>query len=82
MPYYGNVITEKEWLDRHIEKWCIEKLREVNNYSECDPEYRTYFEMKICKETEVWNLLAFHTKEQAEEFLKNNRILCKQFYMM
>ena len=81
IPFYGGEITDEEWLNTKINKWCIEKRREVSG-----PFYEDnkmiYFDFHITNNLQFWNLLAFHTEELAKEFLKNNRELCEQFYMM
>lgn len=66
MPYYGGEITNEEWLESEM-KYTIEK----NGKKACgDKRVGTYM------------LLAFHTKEQRDEFLKNNEQLVKDYLMI
>lgn len=66
MPYYGGEITDEEWLEGKT-KYTIEK----NGKKACgDKRVGTYM------------LLAFHTKEQRDEFLKNNEQLVKDYLMI
>lgn len=66
MPYYGGEITDEEWLEGET-KYTIEK----NGKKACgDKRVGTYM------------LLAFHTKEQRDEFLKNNEQLVKDYLMI
>lgn len=67
MPYYGGVITDDEWNDNSINKYVI--IREVNHV-------RTIFYHSN------YELLAFHTQEQRDEFLKNNEQLVKDYLMI
>lgn len=67
MPYYGGEITDEEWEDISLNKYVI--IREVNHV-------RTII---YCSNYE---LLAFHTQEQRDEFLKNNEQLVKDYLMI
>lgn len=67
MPYYGGVITDDEWNDNSINKYVI--IREVNHVRTI--LYHSNYE-----------LLAFHTQEQRDEFLKNNEQLVKDYLMI
>lgn len=66
MPYYGGEITDEEWLEGKT-KYTIEKN-----------------EKKACGDKRVvtYMLLAFHTEEQRDEFLKNNEQLVKDYLMI
>ena len=65
LPYYGGVITDNEWNDTDIIKYIIERY---NNTCEIDKTF------------DVYKLLAFHTQEQAEDFLANNKQLVFDYY--
>lgn len=66
LPYYGGEITDEEWLEGKT-KYTIEK----NGKKACgDKRVGTYM------------LLAFHTEEQRDEFLKNNEQLVKDYLMI
>lgn len=66
MPYYGGEITDEEWLEGET-KYTIEK----NGKKACgDKRVGTYM------------LLAFHTEEQRDGFLKNNEQLVKDYLMI
>lgn len=64
MPYYGGEITDDEWFDNKIDKWFIRRCNEDINKDSTRNMY--YF-------------LAFHTKEQRDEFLKYNEQLVKDY---
>lgn len=66
MPYYGGEITDEEWMKSEM-KYTIEKNGK-KVYS--DERVGTYM------------LLAFHTKEQRDGFLKNNEQLVKDYLMI
>ena len=67
MPYFGNAITDKEWSNSEIYKYCIERLN--NNIS-------TYIY------ADTYQFLAFHTEEQRDRFLKYNEQLVKDYLMI
>ena len=67
MPYYGGAITDKEWGNSFMTKYVISRM--PNNLST----------------GEVWTnyrFLAFHTKEQRNDFLQYNERLVRDYYMM
>lgn len=64
---FGGVITDKEWKDYNINKYCIFRC---SNESKKDIVGFTYY------------LLSFHTKEQRDLFLKENEDLVKQYLMI
>ena len=67
MTYYGNEITDEEWADGYTAKYCISK----NN--------------GILTKVILFNfsvLLAFHTEEQRDNFLKYNERLVKDYLML
>lgn len=66
MPYYGGEITDGEWED-HYFKYVIE---------------RGYNKIFATSYTNTYKFLAFHTKEQRDEFLKNNEQLVKDYLMI
>lgn len=57
MPYYGGEITDKEWGDHRILKRIILRSDDCIKISDASIKY---------------NFLAFHTKEQGDNFLDNN----------
>ena len=67
MPYYGGAITDEEWANNDIVKYVIN--RNKNHIITCI----------LCTEYEF---LAFHTKEQRENFLKHNEQLVKDYLMI
>lgn len=67
MPWYGGVITTEEWKDASTPKYTIGKYAaEIMK----DLVYVRHYP------------LAFHTEEQRDKFLKNNRQLVKEFLMI
>lgn len=67
MPYYGGAITDEEWNSSGITKYTIRRNKN-----------------KIELET-GWNMfcfLAFHTREQRDEFFKYNEQLVKNYLMI
>jgi hypothetical protein len=67
IPYYGGEITNDEWKDGSIRKYII--FRKTSYVGRCEA-YSNY------------ELLAFHTQEQRDEFLKNNEQLVKDYLMI
>ena len=67
MRYFGGRITDEEWKDDDIYKYTIERY---HGEIYCD-----YY-------TELYRLLAFHTKSQRENFLKYNERLVKDYLML
>lgn len=67
IPYYGGEITNDEWKDGSIRKYII--FRRMNCVGRCEA-YSNY------------ELLAFHTQKQRDEFLKNNEQLVKDYLMI
>lgn len=58
MPYYGGAITDEEWRDDNMPKYCIDRsIDHSNHYIELTSNY--YF----------YRFLAFRTKEQRERFM-------------
>ena len=72
---YGGNVTNEEWLDNEIEKFII-----TLNIPNC----RYQFTIVKHVAPEYFNYIAFHTKEQAEEFLKytENVQLLKDYFMI
>lgn len=66
MPYYGGEITGEEW-ENSSRKYIIDKYGSRIN---------------ITFHTNAYYFLAFHTKEQRDEFLKNNEQLVKDYLMI
>lgn len=67
MPYYGGEISSEEWADESIAKYTI---RNVKNQIVCENFFNFYY------------FLAFHKKEQRDEFLKYNEQLVKDYLMI
>lgn len=67
MPYYGGEITDEEWENGTLRKFVITRDK-------------TYILSRWY--TDAYNLLAFHTEEQRDEFLKNNKQLVKDYLMI
>ena len=67
IPYYGGVITDTEWNNSNVRKYVITRQ---NNYIVSES-------FKI-----IYHLLAFHTREQRDEFLKNNKQLVMDYFML
>lgn len=67
MPYYGGEITKKEWENEDVTKYVIIK-RGIS--IDVDSFYILY------------SFLAFHTKEQRDEFLECNKQLVKDYLMI
>ena len=67
IPYYGGEITNDEWEDCSIRKYII--FRKMGCIGKCEA-YSNY------------ELLAFHTQKQRDEFLKNNEQLVKDYLMI
>lgn len=63
---FGGIVTDEEWDDNH---WTYVIIRTKNG-------------LKISIKYYIYEYLAFHTKEQAELFLKENEDLVKDYYMM
>ena len=69
MPYYGGEVTDEEWDDRNVRKYFIAKFN--NNITR-----------GLCVYDSCCHLLAFHTEEQRDSFLKNNEELVKDYLMI
>ena len=67
MPYYGGAITNEEWEDTNINKFVI--TRDGNKVQFFERSSWFYF-------------LAFHTKEQRDDFYNHNKKLIKEFLML
>ena len=79
---YGGMVSEEEWKDLEIPKYCI------SYHPTCQDEKYKY-QISIDEEGDAeWatekKFIAFHTKQQAEEFMSypENRTLIEQYYMM
>ena len=66
-PYFGGIITDKEWKDRSVTKYTIS---------------RTDWGITKGCNTVCYDLLAFHTEEQLNNFLKYNERLVKDYLML
>lgn len=69
IPYYGGEITDEEWKDPNMDKFILERY-----FGEISKNMRTVYRL--------YSFLAFHTKEQRDEFLKNNERLVKDYLMI
>lgn len=67
MPYYGGEITDKEWYDITLCKYCI-TCRNNKVYKDALSQLRVF--------------LAFHTSKQRDEFLEYNEQLVKDYLMI
>ena len=67
MPYYGGAITYEEWEDESKDKYVLDRVKNKVNKGTL---YGAY-----C-------LLAFHTRDLRDEFLKNNKQLVKDYLMI
>ena len=67
IPYYGGVITDTEWNNSHVIKYVIAR----RNNSIVSESFNI-----------IYHLLAFHTREQRDEFLKNNKQLVMDYFML
>ena len=64
---FGGIITDKEWKNDSIGKYCIDRQRNEINKEFC----------YIC-----FSFLAFHTAEQRDLFLRENEDLIKDYLML
>lgn len=67
IPHYGGIITDEEWADNGILKYVI---------------YRTSGDITLNCNICAHDLLAFHTEEQRNNFLKYNERLVKDYLMI
>ena len=66
MPYYSGAITDEEWEDDSKIKYTIGRFK----YKLMGLSFNAYY------------FLAFHTKEQRDDFLKYNERLVKDYLMI
>ena len=64
---FGGIITDEEWKNDSISKYCIDRQRNEINKEFC----------YIC-----FSFLAFHTAEQRDLFLRENEDLVKDYLML
>lgn len=67
MPYYGGEVTNEEWCNINLIKYCITS-RNNRVYKEELGQLKVF--------------LAFHTAEQRDNFLKYNEQLVKEYLMI
>lgn len=67
IPFYGGEITDEEWKDSDMKKYVIMRDSGEVKCVMCYPNY---------------DFVSFHTKEQRDEFLKNNEQLVKDYLMI
>lgn len=67
MPYYGGEITNEEWKNSNLLKYVI---------------YSNYRMLSTSNSYTNYYYLAFHTKEQRNEFLKYNEQLVREYLMI
>ena len=67
MKYFGGEVTDEEWKDRSATKYTIS---------------RTDWGITKGCNTVCYDLLAFHTEEQLNNFLKYNERLVKDYLML
>ena len=63
---FGGVVTDEEWNNNHLEKYCIIRINDEIKY------------INIC----TYAFLAFHTIKQRDLFLKENEDLVKDYLMI
>lgn len=68
MPYYGGKITDEEWRNSTIKKYCIERYYNKS--------------IETINTSDIYHFLAFHTYEQRDAFLINNYQLVKDYLMI
>lgn len=67
-PRFGGPITDKEWLNRDMYKYIIDRYdNDIKTYSWLECSFR---------------FLVFHTEEQRDLFLKENEDLIRQYFML
>lgn len=64
---FGGVVTDEDWIDKSSDRWVI--TRYCNTFTIQPVKFNYMF-------------LAFHNKEQAQLFLKENEDLIKDYYML
>lgn len=71
---YGGAITDDEWTEQDVPKYCI--IPSLETKSRLKVERQLLYMQK--------QFIAFHTRKQAEEFIsyESNVLLSKQYYMM
>ena len=67
MPYYGGAITDEEWLDSDTTKYVIRRSKGQSVLED------TIF---------YYHFLAFHTKEQRDDFFEHNYELVRDYLML
>lgn len=67
IPYYGGAITDEEWNNQDMLKFVLYRK---NNSIKDDVIWTRY------------NFIAFHTKEQRDDFLKYNERLVRDYFML
>lgn len=65
---FGGVITDKEWDDKNLPKYCIGRARSSRAMA--------------IKDWEHYHFLAFHTMEQMRLFMSENKDLIKDYFML
>ena len=69
---YGGMVTEEEWKNNHIVKFCV------------IADYSSKYKSLNCETDDDYHFIAFHTSRQRGEFMSypENRELVKHYYMM
>lgn len=67
IPHYGKEITDEEWNNQDIPKFVLSRN---GNGIKSDTLWNTY------------EFIAFHTKEQRDDFLKYNERLVRDYFML
>lgn len=67
IPYYGGAITDEEWNNQNMPKFVLYRN---GNGIKSDTMWNTY------------EFIAFHTKEQRDDFLKYNERLVRDYFML
>lgn len=64
---FGGVVTDEEWMNDRMKKYCIIKFSNKLKFDIYDS---------------IYHFLAFHTSEQRDLFLKENEDLVKDYLMI
>lgn len=67
IPYYGGEITDNEWSNGNMNKYCISKEKN---------------KIRLLSLNISYEYIAFHTIEQRDTFLKYNKQLVKDYLMI
>lgn len=74
---YGGIITEEEWSNPKIQKYSI-TANSLSVWGSVNKRITLVFNAHPSE----YRFIAFHTEAQRKEFLKNNRQLCYDYFMI